>query len=508
MGESSRIRILVVIVVAFSLLLRILPTFSTGEPFSTDVWPLIRITRTLIQTNMPIFCDSTYGGYHNHWPATVLLASVVSGYTGLEPITVFRVVHEAVALVFGLLVYTIAKRREGKILAYIIASFTLPLLVFTSSLLKEGLGYVFFMLTVYLIMERRHWSLLVLALSLLILSHPLATVMLTAALIGVLIISILEGVERAEVKILGLGALFLITVGGTYNILYAAKPLGLEALMWSSNAALFLSYVLAVYGSFFLLRGSTRLYSLLFLAGISLASLVVFTGITPLGRAMPSTSYLYLFSVAAALAVYLLSRKKTIGTLFSYSLVLASITLLVYSFVGNPAYSWVSHRLVNYLILSSAIAAAHIMPRSRSHEAVVAGIGFAVALSAVLLAPSLYTGDDPLLFYWFYPKSFTTSMDFLISRINSGTNVIGDERVNYYAEYYGLRPNRLLELRLLQGQRVEGKYLLVLTPDNAKYGFPIALTLYNAREVIGKTKYMDKILDSSTVYAYCHYCST
>ncbi len=68
--------VLIILVVALGV--RLYPTVTTGMPFSTDAWPLMRNTEVLLQ-NTPVSLNSgVFDGYNNFWPLSSIFGAVVS----------------------------------------------------------------------------------------------------------------------------------------------------------------------------------------------------------------------------------------------------------------------------------------------------------------------------------------------------------------------------------------------------------------------------------------------
>jgi len=46
---SSRANLFLVLVIVFAVVARLMPAIAFDNPFSTDVWPLIRLTRVVVE---------------------------------------------------------------------------------------------------------------------------------------------------------------------------------------------------------------------------------------------------------------------------------------------------------------------------------------------------------------------------------------------------------------------------------------------------------------------------
>ncbi|RLG80053.1 MAG: hypothetical protein DRO40_11785, partial [Thermoprotei archaeon] len=180
--------IILFLVLVIGLVFRLIPTTVFNEPYSTDIWPLIKISKKLLDNpGLKIFDDKFFDGYNNRWPGVVLSTTVASIITNLDIYTIYRYLHPIIVITtFSVLVYILLHTFHGnKKYCFIGLLYFLSvpsLIVFTSALLKEIYAYAF--LYILLIYALRKWSslreeiLLILIVSLaLTITHYLVTLM-------------------------------------------------------------------------------------------------------------------------------------------------------------------------------------------------------------------------------------------------------------------------------------------------------------------------------------------
>ncbi|MEM4576223.1 MAG: hypothetical protein QW701_02030 [Candidatus Nezhaarchaeales archaeon] len=82
---------------------------SSGLPFSTDAWPLIRNTELLLENTPVSLSHEVFDGYNNYWPASSIFGAVFSLISGLSPMVAMSMsipaVHSYYRVVFKELVH-------------------------------------------------------------------------------------------------------------------------------------------------------------------------------------------------------------------------------------------------------------------------------------------------------------------------------------------------------------------------------------------------------------------
>ncbi len=433
------------------LIIHIIPFLTTGEPFSTDVWPLIRASEKIVaDPGIRIWDDGKFDGYNNRWPGVILSSSLVSQLTGLSPRIIYSFLLLSISLLASsLTLYSFARRVVRNDVPALVLPLTLLFYpstsVFTSSLLKEVYAYPF-AFALLLIASRDIYHYLPLAsifIASMVLSHHLASIMISSMLIAIATtctalryIGFYRGscpMEPRRCIVLGLitGGVFL-----TYYSIYGGRNMVMPG--YSDIVILIIYACFITMGTIAYLRFSRIGYIEGF---VIMASILLLT--------MPRTPLLIGLSidygellpyVIPALTPYILliDRRPIPRDLIAmvYAFIIPPTTFSLYSIIAKPEFSSIVHRFMNYYFLPAGLllGSLSIYGRRLLRIFTIIVLSSLIISSSILIALSSH-GYGPI-FYWRYSEAEVRGLEEL-SRILSSDSVCGDAKVYYF--YIGVK---------------------------------------------------------------------
>lgn len=462
----------VLIILLLAALIRLTPTLITGQPFSTDVWPLIRLCEILVANpDYRVWNHTVLGGYHNRWPAVLLEGSLYSKLTGLDVSVFFRYVGVAVtAILVVLSIYVLAKKLWGSSAA-ILSSLTLAsvpsLAIFTSATLKEVYSYPLLLALLLLLPYRwgSNWVIPVATLSLaLSISHPLTPLIAIASLASYIFINILGSLRRAPgtcLKLLGKSLAVLAILSSTYityTILYGAG-----GLLYRPSLGDYLSISLisvAIYGWYAVVGESSAR---------SLPLILLVTGaITALTGNVLMEPWLYAYTIPLVLALLPLldTRSRSPGDYVAISLLLPISVGALFTATVLPT---ITHRILNYLSFVATITIGSLSSRrgvSRTYAKLATVVSLATCLAVVF---STAVGSNPVTYYWRYSEEEVTAVEDLVRLSKEG--LCGDAKISYLVSYVA-EVDTTCGLKLLRGSEIGRP--TVLYRDSLRLGYVVS----------------------------------
>lgn len=431
---SSRLYLVLLV----AILIRLYPTIATGQPFSTDVWPLIRLCELLLSNpDYRIWDHVVLGGYHNRWPAVLLEGAIYVRVSGLGTEDFFRYVGVvATTTVLVLTLYSLTRRLWGATAATLstLALVSVPsLAIFTSATLKEVYAYP--LTLVFLLLVTRYpamWGLTVVVLLSLALSasHPLTPLILIASLISYIYVTLVGLIQGSRTPLNYPRTLLkpLVVLGlvyTLYTVLYGAGGLPYKPGLGDYvNLALI---AIAVYGWYAMVGESVAKSTPLI--ALVVGAILVSTGYRALGEL-----WLYAYVAPLALSLLLAAMLNPSERHLVASIILPITVGTLYIATALPTLTTLVHRILNYLSSVIAIAIGYLTSRSESSRvcaAVAVGISLASCVAVVL---STVAGVNPLTFYWTYSEGEVTGILKHIVKLSTG-GVCGDVKVAYLASY-------------------------------------------------------------------------
>ncbi|ADV64789.1 hypothetical protein [Desulfurococcus mucosus] len=478
---------LVFLVFTATLLIHVAPFLYTLHPFSTDVWPLIRVSERLVSEPwVKIYDDSAFDGYNNRWPGIALASAVASLLTGLNVPFVYGILMAAalsIAMCTGF--YAVARRLGGSVLSTA-AMMALPsFTVFTSAALKEVYSYPLMASAALVILAGSRLGFLT-ALPLLaaaqVVTHHLSTLMTIVIFAEAGVLELVDAFTR------GLRAsgfyrraipYSLLTAAMAYTYMEAAgSRIIAEAVdPWDMvTAALYLALYTAIYAAS---RGRPESPAW---RGV-VSGLLLTAAVAPavwLSWGFYSYDASSIIPYAAGFILVLSTPRRE--TVLSNAAAVSAAGVLSFTAFSKPGMGSIAHRVLNY----AAIYLGFTVVKETRTACVIALAGFIIA-SGVMA--QLLLGMDQASFYWVYRDGDSAAAGFLES-FTGDTGVIGDAKL-YYMEEMRLRVDTALLLRLLYTGRCPSNSIIAVSSENVLKGFAEASSVYRltdtARRLLGET---------------------
>ncbi len=423
-----------------ALLLRLLPVYVSGAPYSTDVWPLIRVTERLLKDpGAKIWLDELFDGYNNRWPGAPLSVAVVSAATSISPVQAYTVLMPvvlalAVYLLLAALLHRLGTPGSPARLAAAYLLLAPSLLVFTSACLKEVYAYPLMLvaLAAPLLGSKREWLVVMCLLGAAMpLVHHLATLATVAFLASAFAWGkYLELLYRQGSSVgygrLAAASIVLLLGFAVYYVTYGGGGLGPRVEFY--DLVMYLAYALPVYATAFLTQKRSREASAL--ASLVATAVLVASARYPalLGFNLAGSRFeLYVLPLVAPLAMYAASKLDERDLpLYAVPIALFAASSALYATFGNPLLPL--HRVLNYAFFYIAMLVALLASReSRLKIGLLAITALSCAVASVGF--TLLRGDS-IGSSWLYTKQEELLYDFLCSRLGEYI-VAGDSRVSY-----------------------------------------------------------------------------
>ena len=494
---------------SLAIALRAVPALVLEEPFSTDVWPLLRISSRLVSDpDAKIWDDGLFDGYNNRWPGVSLANAVISlvsgvGVSGVYSFLSMASVTVAYSVLMAATLRSMGARGWGRVLqGLLFLIFAPPFLVFTSSTLKEVYAYPFLLGIVYLVVKLRGWRFLLLltvfsvAISL---THHLASVILLSFLATYTILNVVARFTAKNVNAdfgKPLSAFtVLLAVFATYLAVYGAR--GLAGLSFGLGDVLVLiAYAVFVYGLAFLLLEFRMsfpakvaavfsvlpiVYAQMFLpivAGLDVVGLPYVFYATPLALGFVFSAFLFRWD---------LGRREAVVAL---SFLLPVVTFSLYIILYKSDMFSVLHRFLLYTVFPFAIA----MSFAGGRGAIRFLASLAILFFAVLTVFNVVFVGDEFTFYWKYGRGEVEGFSTVFSLTEAKCVLLGDAKVKYFGSMVREVSSVPPWIRRVRGECA----VTLLYRDNFRFGYAIgAVNVVKTAAALGNMVY-----NSGVVYAY------
>ncbi len=367
----SRVSILTM-VLALGLLLRLYPSMAMGLPFSIDAWPLIRDAK-ILYINSPIAIDSgLFDGYNNYWPGAISFSTMSSTVLGISPILSMAYLFPFLNGLGMIILYILMKRLgfqwSQAVTGVLIASTLYPLFFFGAGVTKETLAFPLYLTLILLALWDRDLSkgiLLSIPLSIsLVFTHHLTLFITVLILLSFFIYRITRFRLRLSlytlcifILLLAIGFLHYIFLGSRGIRLPSMRPelvisLGSYIVIYMF-AATYLSYTGDEGRRDTLIKAATA-----FLLAIGI---IYYTAVIGYSDVIPrlSTNYLlyglpYAFIASVAVAGFSRIRNLESGLSLLYWLCILLAVSTYSIFGGDPFFTSLIPRLVNFIIIPFA----------------------------------------------------------------------------------------------------------------------------------------------------------
>ncbi len=451
MVSTKSSNLVLLIVFAISIFLRVLPTFLTGEPFSTDSWPLIRDAEILREYTPVDLRSPLFDGYNNYWPGSFLFSVVGSEVLAVRTIDFMRYLIPITSSFSIIFIYIIARRlwrsSTAASLAALILGTSVTHVIFTSGVVKEGFAGPLYLQLILLTMVPQSLLPQVISSISLVITHHLTTLNALGILAFMAALHLYWNMKSgSEMDLKHLPSLLALSViAVSYYLLYAKEgfkyPPKLEDVI-----DLIIYYVLGLFISTWLLgaksSGSSKRFKVIILPALILALAVASTVRSPVSG-LPHLDHIHLVYwlplVLIAMMFYpsmisIKGRERVLVTgwlLSTFSLELFSV------FSGCFACSSVAYREINFLLIPIALISSAILLKRNSIMKVIAVLLAVLSITSGYLAISWsLNGEDRLTYFWTYTRSEARAMEVLSSL--HVKNLMGDEHDKYLASYYSI----------------------------------------------------------------------
>lgn len=378
---------------------RTIPSLLNNAVFSTDSWPLIRLTQLVVEN--PWIRVLSLGNRHAKWPSATLFSAVFTEVTGVGVYDFYAFLGAPLmALALAILLYAVLGGvsegfpRAMSLLALLVyPSFTL----FTSAYLKEVYAYPLALLLLYFTLRASKlpkWIGVLIASITLVLSHPLTPLVVIAYSLTLIYVELVDELKAGVKGGVGRWWSLLVTAILT-STLYAlhASSAGPAYVFTSLDIAVLLAYAAFTYTTYFLLRGSGWGFCIFALL-VALASVIAYSALI---EGVPIGLSIIPYCLPIVLLLTGLREQAGGGRGSSAPLLLPLGTGVLYTLTYAKWLSSITHRFLNYLVIPLALS---IGKYSGVKPRLAALITLILVFSGFVATLNASTGRDPLLFYW------------------------------------------------------------------------------------------------------------
>jgi len=447
---------------------RAVPALLNNAVFSTDSWPLIRLTERLIEN--PEIRVFSLRDHHVKWPLAVITSLVFTEIVSVDVEFFYAYLGAPVlVLVLAVLLYVfLSKLTESalRVLGLLALLIYPPFVVFTSAYLKEVYAYPLALLVLVLTLTctgKSRWIAVLVGSIALVLSHPLTalvTLVFTATLVFVELVDRIKysGVFTVNCK----SALLLVLVLGVLYLVHAVF-IGVYYVFNLLDIVVLGAYSVVLYGVYSALyinkRSSTTL-SVLIIVVLSVIYALLTEGVEIHHNITLYGLPLVLLSVSLS---DLGSRESRLSASFLLPVLVGVFYTLTYA-------KWlvtITHRFLNYMVFPVALNTI-ILSRTRPRVAGLVVLVFTVTSCVVLYTVS--TGRDPFTFYWRYTVADTVLGDFI--REHSTRSLTASVKYQYLlgSDVVNVNLNVLSALRTCSlGENT----VLIINSEEFVYGVPV-----------------------------------
>ncbi len=477
--ELALVLILVVIAHAIHYL-------YTGVPFSTDVWPLIYDSRTIVENpHARIWSDREFDGYNNRWPGVILASSILSIITSLDLYTIYGIhLVAALTILIALLIYIyVSKLGFEKPWISIAITASIPAwTVFTSSTLKEVYCYpiaLSILILPAISMRRAIYVLIPLLALASSLAHHLATAMCIAVAVNAILLSLrdyLYGDERALVytRVYGAIAAIVLPIFVIYYLVYGGKPMRID--IGIDDVATIMIYAIAVHGILALIASRGRSLSVsmrLLILALMTVSVALCVRLDLLyGLTLPDIRSLALYIAPVTLLLIPATRYVPI---LSRSIAVCIAILAMYIVFAKPILVGALHRILNYIVFVFSTLLYSLDTTTRK---ALLYLALALCVSMTFLVQiSIDLGRDEVSFYWLYKQEDLAIGSYIARTVDHDHRILGGAKLQYL-----LIPVTSVysPIQALVFKRLSADEALAISRMEIAYGIPVALNLYKA----------------------------
>ena len=463
-------RLILVVVLALISVSRIIPPTINNAVFSTDSWPLIRLTQLLLES--PWIRVLSLSTYHAKYPLAVLFSLIYTEITSLDIYTFYAFLGAPlVTLALTILLYTLLSRVFEKL------SSTLALLalliypsfaLFTSAYLKEVYSYplsLLLLLLTVLATRRSVWIVVFIVGLTLVLSHPLTPLIIVVSITTYIYIKLVERVKLGVIGSTKYGNLIVVSL--TICTLYAVYTALVGPLYAFSliDIVVLTAYGVVLYATYFILYADSRGFAVL---TIALLMVAVFTYIS-LTEGIQVGLNIAFYGLPLLLLVTGLYKPRSLEGHVIVSLLLPVAVGVLYTLTYAKFLVTITHRFLNYLVYPLAVSLlmiSRIKPR-----VVLILVILTLLVNSYVILHSVSAGKDPVLFYWRYTIADMTLRNYVEKY--SITRLVSSVKYSYMlsGEVAGVSLDLISILRSCSST---SSVLLITSYEEFIYGLPLS----------------------------------
>lgn len=450
---------------ALTMLIRLIPTLYTGNIFSNDVWPLVRIANHVMSNpNDRLFGLAQTYGHHIYWPSAVIESVMYSLVTDVDIALFYRFIGVSMlSIILAIIAYLLLKKRHRSFWASIAAVLSISLIpsftLYTSAYLKEFLGHALLAVLIYTVLYISEavpsMFLVILASSSLVLSHPLTTAMFIAIVFGYVYVNIagfIKKKEKSDIRLCALVALSVAAILYTIHLFIVARPVTPTNM---DDIVMLSIYAITGYLSYILLGG--RITGILLGLFVALAFIPTLHTIT-----VTFSVLLVLLVIPPLLSVPYDVRDDALGKV-KVSVLLTVAIVFIYISTHMVEALGIIHRVFNYLVYALIIVISNI---SESHRKVCSVALLALLSINVLSIVATLTGANPYTFYWVY-RDFDVKLITFVDAFSQNVSIYSDPKYSQASKLINpIPPQYALKLCDIMGA-------VVMNTDNYRFGLPL-----------------------------------
>jgi hypothetical protein len=490
--KLSKLLVLALILVSAT---RTIPALVNSAVFSTDSWPLIRLTRLLAaEPQIRVF---SIEDRHAKWPIAVLSSLVYTEVTGLDVYFFYAYIGAPIlVLTLSILLYLLLGRladsasRTSGLLALLVYS---PFVVFTSAYLKEVYAYPIALLVLYLALvltRKSRWLAVLLGATTLVLTHPLTALITLVFTPTYVFVKLTDRVKYCDSSTaINYGGAVLLTA--LLSVLYAVHGVFIGTYYVFSLVDLVVlgAYSIVFYGAYFALYADKR--GLVAFTAFSLLVLTVIYSLLVEGVEVGLNTVLH--GVPLLLLVTSLGNLRSEESHVSASLLLPVAVGSSYTLTYAKWLATITHRFLNYMVFpvaTSIVVFSRIKPRLSGLVLVL------LVFNSIIVLYNVYTGRDPATFYWRYTVADTTLGDFIYEY--AAKRLVSGVKYNYQLGdlVATTSPDLLEALRNCSASR---GVVLAISYEELVYGVPVS-PLYYVKPTVNITHCSSVVYSSALNY--------
>lgn len=523
----------ILIPLLIAVTLRLYPTLTTGMPFSTDGWPIIKNVELLLR-NTPVPLDNAlFDGYNSFMPANSIFGAVLSQVTNLPAITVMALgmpIAGALAIpIFYVLTNRITKNAKVSLVASTLLAAAFPYAMFTAGVTKETFASPIYISLLLVFLLKHNWktTLLFSFVSVTLVMSHLATTVLTVGMVAGLTIGLFVNKTGKEQNFNSNKSNIVFTsilsvIAALYFGLYAYPAFNMT--ITPSDVLTVASYlaIVAVMTIYFVYKPVKPTFSttalkcaLSFLVPFAIFFVETRIPVLPGAPTLPIHYFLYAlpFLISAPLILYGLNElnRNNFQLIIPVFWLAPLIGFAAWSVFADPlggvgyAYRLINFMLPPLLILASIVLAKIAKSKSNSHivhsrRFVKFGAVAVIAIMAVTSTYTLYSAvslQEPYLgYFWSYKPSEYTASDWIAANGSNQTITADVKTHDLLDDYFKVNVSVEPGLTFLEGKGSEPNILYIYNQMKTN-----GYVLYQGSAISLPANWINNLADYNIIFA-------